>query len=79
MCPDRLPPPIRSDPSRIALRPITAGTEVVVVGAVVRRFFRVGGATWSSTEVVPDAVVPARRAEQAAALLAAVADRVAPC
>jgi single-strand DNA-binding protein len=37
-----------------------AGAEVVVTGHVRRRFFRAGGATQSRTEVVADAVVPAR-------------------
>ena len=67
-----------TDPPPVALRPIIAGTDVVVVGAVVRRFFRIGGATQSRTEVVPDAVVPLRRTKQVAALLGAVSDRVAP-
>jgi single-strand DNA-binding protein len=39
-----------------------AGTEVVVVGSVARRFFRGGGATASRTEVVAHAIVPASRA-----------------
>ena len=38
---------------------------VVVVGRVRRRFFRAGGVTQSRTEVVADAVVPARRARRA--------------
>jgi single-strand DNA-binding protein len=46
------------------------GAEVVVVGRVRRRFFRVGGATQSRTEVVADTVVPARQAKKAATLLA---------
>lgn len=41
------------------------GDAVVVVGRVRRRFFRSGGATQSRTEVVADAVVPARRAAAA--------------
>lgn len=40
-------------------------TEVVVVGRVRRRFFRTGGATRSSTEVVAQQVVPARYAKRA--------------
>ena len=35
--------------------------EVVVVGRVRRRFFQAGGATQSRTEVVADAVIPARQ------------------
>lgn len=38
---------------------LAAGREVVVVGRVVRRFFRAGGGTASRTEVVADRVVPA--------------------
>ena len=37
--------------------PVEPGEEVVVVGHVRRRFFRVGGATQSRTEVVAEAVV----------------------
>ena len=36
------------------------GTEIVVTGHVRRRFFRAGGGTQSRTEVVAEAVVPAR-------------------
>jgi single-strand DNA-binding protein len=43
-------------------------TEVVVIGRTRRRFFRAGGATQSRTEVVADAVVPARQAKRAARL-----------
>jgi single-strand DNA-binding protein len=39
---------------------LEAGTEVVVVGQVKRRYFRAGGTTQSRTEVVADAVIPAR-------------------
>jgi single-strand DNA-binding protein len=50
-------------------------TEVVAVGRVRRRFFRAGGATQSRTEVVADAVVPARQARRAARVArAALAD-----
>jgi single-strand DNA-binding protein len=41
---------------------LAAGTELVVVGCVRRRFFRTGGATQSRTEVVAEKVVPVRRA-----------------
>lgn len=43
--------------------------EVVVIGRVRKRFFRVGGATQSRTEVVADRVVPARRRAQVAKAL----------
>lgn len=64
------------DPARSALEPLAAGSEVVIVGTVRRRFFRVGGATQSRTEVVADAIVPARRRKQIAALLQETADRL---
>jgi single-strand DNA-binding protein len=50
-------PPLRT--------PLSAGDEIVVVGHVRRRFFRVGGATQSRTEVVAAEVVPARQARRA--------------
>lgn len=40
---------------------------LVVVGRVRRRFFKAGGSTQSRTEVVAEAVVPARQAKRAAA------------
>src|SRR5687768_1715491 len=43
--------------------------EVVVVGRVRKRFFRVGGATQSRTEVVATRIVPARRRAQVAKAL----------
>jgi single-strand DNA-binding protein len=49
---------------------VVAGDDVVVVGHVARRFFRVGGATQSRTEVVADGVVLAGRAATAAKLVA---------
>jgi hypothetical protein len=45
------------------------GDEVVVLGAVERRFFRTGHGTASRTEVVATRVVAARRARAVAALL----------
>jgi len=65
-----------SDPSPAQRRMLTGGVEVVVLGTVRRRFFRVAGATQSRTEVVADAVVPTRRRTQVAALLRGVADRL---
>lgn len=40
-------------------------TEMVVVGRVRRRFFKAGGGTQSRTEVVADAVIPARQKKRA--------------
>ena len=45
----------------------------MVVGRVRRRFFRVGGATQSRTEVAADVVVPTRQAKRAGAALAQAA------
>ncbi len=44
---------------------LEAGAEVVVTGVVRRRFFRTPGGTQSRTEVVADAVVPARQVARA--------------
>ena len=41
------------------------GEELLVVGRVRRRFFRVGGSTQSRTEVVADRVVPVAQASAA--------------
>lgn len=57
-------------PARAADLP--AGTEVVVTGRVHRRFFRTGGVTASRTEVVADAVIPARQRRRVAGALDAV-------
>jgi len=40
---------------------LAAGTDLVVLGSVRRRFFRAGGATQSRTEVVAERVVAGRR------------------
>ena len=49
------------DPNPAQLGVLVAGGDVVVIGTVRRRFFRVGGTTQSRTEVVADVVIPARR------------------
>ena len=51
--------------------------EVVAVGRVRRRFFRAGGATQSRTEVVADAVVPARNAKRVTAVMNKALDALA--
>lgn len=48
---------------------LTAGDRVVVVGRVRRRFFRAGGATRSSTEVVATSVARRRSTKRAASAL----------
>ncbi len=55
-----------SEPATSSRAWLVDATDLVVVGTVRRRFFRVGGATQSRTEVVADRVVPARRRTQAA-------------
>lgn len=58
-------PPPAVDPASWA-----PGEELLVVGAVRRRFYRAGGATVSRTDVLADAVVPARQRKRAATVLA---------
>lgn len=65
-----------NDPTPAQLRALVAGTDVLVVGTVRRRFFRVGGATQSRTEVVADVVIPTRRRTQVARALRTAADRL---
>ncbi|HVF33251.1 MAG TPA: hypothetical protein VM933_09470 [Acidimicrobiales bacterium] len=48
---------------------LEAGAEVVVVGHVARRFFRVSGSTQSRTEVVAHCVVPVRSGKRVEAAL----------
>ena len=55
---------------------LDTGDEVVVVGHVARRFFRVGGLTQSRTEVVARTVVPVRSAKKVEAALAEAAAEV---
>jgi single-strand DNA-binding protein len=65
-----------NDPTSPQLGVLIPGAEVVVVGTVRRRFFRVSGATQSRTEVVADAVIPARRHQRVSAALREAADRL---
>ena len=62
-------------PSR-DIESLRAGEEVIVVGSIQRRFFRVGGVTQSRTEVVPDRVVPLRRRATVRSMMAAAAGRL---
>jgi single-strand DNA-binding protein len=66
------------DPSSASMGCLVDGNELVVVGTVQRRFFRVGGATQSRTEVVAESVIPARRRKQVDAALEAVLGRLCP-
>jgi single-strand DNA-binding protein len=65
-----------NDPTPSQLGVLVPGAEVVVVGTVRRRFFRVGGATQSRTEVVADAVIPARSRKRVSTALRLAADRL---
>lgn len=65
-----------NDPTPAQLGVVVQGADLVVVGTVRRRFFRVGGATQSRTEVVADAVIPARRHKGVVAALRDVSDRL---
>jgi len=67
-----------NDPPTKLLESVVDGAELIVVGRVQRRFFRVGGATQSRTEVVAESVIPARRRKQVDAALGAVVDRLRP-
>lgn len=65
-----------NDPTAAQLGVLHSGFEVLVVGTVRRRFFRVGGATQSRTEVVADQVVPIRQRKRVATALRSAADRL---
>jgi single-strand DNA-binding protein len=64
------------DPTAAQLGVLVPGAEVLVLGTVRRRFFRVGGVTQSRTEVVADTVIPLRRRTRVAAALREAADRL---
>ena len=53
---------------------LVAGLDLVVVGRVRRRFFRVGGATQSRTEVVAAQLVPVRQRAKVRTVVARAAD-----
>jgi len=62
-----------TDPTSSMRGVLVEGAEVVVLGQVNRRFFRVGGRTQSRTEVVARRIVTARRRSAVARLLAEAA------
>lgn len=64
------------NPPSADLRALETGLEVLVIGAVQRRFFRAGGLTQSRTEVVAERVVPARRTRTVSSLLADAAGSI---
>jgi single-strand DNA-binding protein len=61
---DRTSVPVVVQHPAPAVLGLAEGSEVIVVGAVRRRFFRAAGATASRTEVVAATVVPAGRTRQ---------------
>jgi single-strand DNA-binding protein len=65
-----------ADPPPRGAAGLRAGVDVVVVGSVRRRFFRVGGATQSRTEVVVERLVRASNGRAAAAALAVAAETI---
>lgn len=71
---ESVPVVIADPPASVAT--LEAGTEVVVVGHVARRFFRVGGLTQSRTEVVASTVVPVRSAKKVESALVAAAEEI---
>lgn len=66
------------DPTVAQIGGLHVGDEIVVVGTVRRRFFRVAGQTQSRTEVIVTTALPARRKKSTASLLAAAAASIAP-
>jgi single-strand DNA-binding protein len=65
-----------NDPTATQLGMVVSGADVTVIGTVRRRFFRVGGATQSRTEVVADVVAPTRHHKRVAVALRHAADRI---
>ena len=55
--------------------PVEPGEGVVIIGRVSRRFFRVGGATQSRTEVVAEKVIAAARARDVGRAIGAACRR----
>jgi single-strand DNA-binding protein len=67
-----------ADPPVASARWLVPGDQFVVIGTVRRRFFGVGGATQSRTEVVADHVIPARRAKTAQRAIDAAVASLSP-
>jgi single-strand DNA-binding protein len=64
------------DPTASQQTSFGSGDNVVIVGSVRRRFFRVGAQTQSRTEVIVESLVPQRRVKSARALVAATAELI---
>jgi single-strand DNA-binding protein len=63
------------DPPKTASA-VSSGDQVVVIGSVRRRFYRAGGTTVSSTEVVGERMAPAGRSRSVVRLSDVAIDRV---
>lgn len=62
-----------TEPPASGVSAATEGADVVVVGTVRRRFFRVGGQTQSRTEVVVSRLIPTKRKKSVTSLMAMIA------
>jgi len=62
------------DPSAEQAGLVVEGAELLVIGFVARRFFRLAGATQSRTEVVADVVIPLRRVDEVEAAMRRVVE-----
>ena len=71
---DVVPVALFDPPERVSA--FQAGQELLAVGRVRRRFFRVGGATQSRTEVVAEHVVPVDQGEEVRSVLGDVGARI---
>ncbi|MEM8746696.1 MAG: hypothetical protein AAGF91_08340 [Actinomycetota bacterium] len=63
-------------PSAVDLDLVSEGVSVTVLGTVTKRFYRTGGVTRVTTEVVVERLVPTRRKRSVAALRSLAAERV---
>ena len=63
-------------PSAVDLDLLSEGVSVTVLGTVTKRFYRAGGVTRATTEVVVERFVPTRRKRSVAALRSLAAERV---
>jgi len=70
----RMVPVALADPSAEQAGLVVEGAELLVVGPVLRRYFRVAGATQSRTEIVADVLVPLRRVDEVEAAMRGVVE-----
>jgi single-strand DNA-binding protein len=72
--PDTVPVALFDAPDQVT--EWTVGQELLAIGRVKRRFFRVGGATQSRTELVADRVLPMAPEEDVRTVLADAASKI---